>query len=60
MALAWYTASGPEQEFRRCFKDEIYFRPYEYSLYTLSEDRLKLKILSSRGQLKKSCVGRYY
>ena len=50
----WYTASGPEQEFRRWFADEIKFRPYEYSLYALSEDRVKLKILFILGPAAKN------
>ena len=50
----WYTASGPEQEFRRWFADEIKFRPYEYSLYKLSEDRVRLKILFIQGPAAKN------
>ena len=50
----WYTVSGPEQEFRRWFADEIKFRPYGYSLYTLSEDRVKLKILFIQGLAAKN------
>ena len=50
----WYTASGPEQEFRRWFADEIKFRPYEYSLHKLYEDRVKLKILFIQGPAAKN------